>query len=117
MNIIDLSVYKKDDLVITSLTGEEYHIPGNFSTEFYVYLYDSYNKVQKLTKNDFSKAVVAMKGIALEIIKLDKSKEPTMETIEQQFDDFRCLQMLISEMMKYANEVANDPNSESPTLK
>ena len=117
MNIIDLSVFKKEDLVIKSLTGEAYRIPGNFSTEFYINLYDAYNKVQKLTKKDFSQAVKAMKDIALEIIKLDKSKNPTIETIEEQFDDMTVLQLLIGEMMKYADEVTNDPNSQSPTSK
>lgn len=113
-NIIDLSVFLKDDLTIKSLTGEEYHIPGNFSTEFYLKLYNSYGKLNEL-QSDYNKATEFMKTVALSIIQLDHSKSPTMETINEQFNDFNVLKALIEQTMKYADELTNDPNSKSPT--
>lgn len=115
-NIIDLSVYRKEPITIKSLTGDEYNIEGNFSTEFYLYLYDTYSKIQKLQKDDYKKALEVMKELVLEIIKLDRSKSPTKETIKEQFNDFNALMAMISGVMKYANEITSDPNSESPTL-
>lgn len=112
MNIIDLSLLKKDDYVIKAITGEEYHIDGNFSTEFYLTLYDSYQKVENtLKKNDIHAATQLLKEIVLEILKLDETKEVTMDTLKQQkFDSFDVLQYVLSETMKQANKVAQSPN-------
>ncbi|MEA4921388.1 MAG: hypothetical protein VB078_10785 [Clostridiaceae bacterium] len=115
--IIDLSVFQKEDLVIKSLTGEEYHIPGNFSTEFYLYLYNAFTKIQKQKQEDYTEALNLLKSVALEIIKLDKSKNVSMDTIKEQFDDFNVLQALIGQTMQYANEVVSDPTTGSPTSK
>lgn len=113
--IIDLSVFQKEDLVVKSLTGEEYHIPGNISTEFYLYFYNQYDKIQKLNKSDPNQSIQFLKEFALEIIKLDESKSPTMETIDTQFKGFNVLMALVSNVMEYINEITSDPNSKSPT--
>jgi hypothetical protein len=117
MKIVDLSILKKDDFVIKAITGEEYHIDGNFSTEFYLSLYDSYQKVQDSIKNGDNRAATELlKTIALEILKLDTSKEVTMETLKQQkFDSFEVLQYLLTACMNQANKITSDPNSNSPT--
>lgn len=112
MNIVDLSLLKKEDFVIKAITGEEYHIDGNFTTEFYLSLYDSYQEVQKSLKaTDIRSATQLLKEIVLNILKLDGTKEVTMETLKQQkFDSFDVLQYVLSETMKQANKVAQNPN-------
>ncbi|WP_312729409.1 hypothetical protein [Enterococcus sp.] len=116
-NIIDLSVFKKENLTIESMTGEKYIIPGNFSTEFYIYLMGAYERYQKLKKEDYKASMDFMREIALEIIKLDTTKSPTMATIDEQFNDFRAPMALVKGVMDYAVNEANDPLSESPNSK
>lgn len=111
-NIIDLSVFKKEPLTIESMTGETYTIDGNFSTDFYIYLMSAYDKSQALKEKDYKASVALMKEIALEIIKLDKSKKPTMATIDEQFNDFRALMALVKGVMEYAGKEADSPLSE-----
>ena len=113
-NIIDLRVYKKEPLTIESMTGETYTIDGNFSTDFYIYLMSAYEKSQALKNKDYKASIALMKDIALEILKLDKGKKPTMATIDEQFNDFRALMALVKGVMDYAGNEANDPLSESP---
>lgn len=116
-NVIDLRVYKKEPLTIESMTGETYTIDGNFSTEFYIYLMSAYEKTQALKEKDYKASVALMKEIALEILKLDKNKKPTMATIDEQFNDFRALMALVKGVMDYAGDVASDPLPESPKSK
>lgn len=116
-NIIDLSVFKKEPLTIESMTGETYTIDGNFSTDFYIYLMSAYEKTQALKETDYEASVALMKEIALEILKLDKSKNPTMVTIDEQFNDFCALMALVKGVMDYAGDVANSPLSVSPKSK
>lgn len=119
MNVIDLSLLKRDNFTIKAITGEEYIIDGNFTTEFYLTLYDAYQKVQNtLKKDDIHAATKLLKEIVLEILKLDETKEITMETLKQQkFDSFEVLQHVLSATMQQANKVTSDPNSKSPTSK
>lgn len=119
MKIVDLSLLKKEDFVIKTMTGEEYHIDGNFSTEFFLTLYDAYEKVQATIKSkDIRAATELMKDIVVEILKLDPNKEVTRDTLkEQKIDSFEILQYILTATMQQANEVANDPNSESLTSK
>ena len=114
LNIIDLSVLKKDDLIIKSLEGTEYKIKGNFSTEFYLELYNAYQKIQKVGKGNFEKQLQLLKETVLSIIKMDNSKSPTIDTINSEFNDFKALEMCLSATMAYANSIVNDPNSNSP---
>ena len=116
MNIIDLSLLKKEDFVIKAITGEEYRIDGNFTTEFYLTLYDAYQKVGKVMKEDTRAATELLKEIVLEILRLDETKEVTMNTLkEQKFDSFEVLQHVLTAAMEQANEVTQNPNSGSPT--
>lgn len=117
MNIIDLPLLKKDKFTIKAMTGEEYVIDGNFSTDFYLTLYDAYQKVQNtIKKNDIREATQLLKEIVLAILKLDSTKEVTMETLKQQkFDSFEVLQAVLAGTMEQANKVTSDPNSKSPT--
>lgn len=103
-NIIDLTSFKKEDLVIKSMNGTEYTIPGNFASEFFVKLYKTKTNVNKLKNDEFEKAFTILKEWTLELISMDKSKEVTMETINNEFNDFKVLEMLLSSIMKYANE-------------
>ena len=100
---IDLSALKQDDVEIVSLTGTVYTIPGNFSTELFLNLYDTYDEVKKLKETDFREAFAIMKKWALEIISMDKTKKVTMKTIDQEFNDFKVLEMLLTQMMQLAN--------------
>lgn len=113
-NIIDLRVYKKEPLTIESMTGETYTIDGNFSTDFYIYLMSAYDKSQGLREKDYKASVALMREIALEILKLDNSKKPTMATIDEQFNDFRALMALVKGVMDYAGQEASSPLSKSP---
>lgn len=116
MNIIDLSLLQKDNFKIKAMTGEEYVIDGNFSTDFYLTLYDAYQKVQNKKKDDIHEATQLLKEIVLEILKLDSTKEVTMETLKQQkFDSFEVLQAVLAGTMEQANKVTSDPNSKSLT--
>lgn len=118
MKIVDLSVIKKEDFVIKTVTGEEYHIDGNFSTEFFLTLYEAYQKVQSVIKQDVRAATELMKDIVAQILSLDPDKEVTKDTLkEQKIDNFEMLQLILVSTMQQANEVANSKNSESPTSK
>lgn len=118
MKIVDLSVLRKEDFVIKTVTGDEYHIDGNFSTEFFLTLYEAYQKVQSTIKEDMRAATELMKDIVVQILNLDPDKEVTKETLkEQKIDNFEMLQLILVSTMQQANEAANNPNSESPTSK
>lgn len=101
---IDLSSLKKEDVDIVSLTGTTYTIPGNFSSELFVSLYDTYAELKELKENDIKRAFEMLKGWALAIISMDKSKDVTMETVEREFNDFRVLEMLLTNLLQMANE-------------
>lgn len=100
---IDLSSLRQDDIEIVSLTGTVYTIPGNFSTELFLKLYETYDQVKTLKETDYREAFNLLKRWALEIIMMDKSKKPTMKTIESEFNDLRVLELLLTQMMQYAN--------------
>lgn len=101
---IDLSGLYKEDIEIVSLTGTTYIIPGNFSSELFVNLYDTYAELKKLKAKDIKRAFEMMKRWALAIISMDKSKDVSMETVEQEFNDFRVLEMLLTNLLSMANE-------------
>ncbi len=115
MKIVDLSLLRKEDFVIKAITGQEYHIDGNFNTDFYLDLYNSYQKVQDVIKGgDIKAATALLKEIAIMILKLDTTKEVTEETLkEQKFDSFEVLQFLLSATMEQANQVTANPNFKS----
>lgn len=118
MKIVDLSLLKKEDFTIKMPTGEEYTIDGNFTTEFYLDLYDSYQKVNDLVKDDIHSAVKLLKEIVVKILSLDVNKEVTTETLKKhKIDNFEMLQSVLIAAMEQANEVTSDPNSKSPTSK
>lgn len=119
MKIVDLSLLKKDDFVIKTMTGEEYNIDGNFTTDFFLTLHDAYEKVQTtMKKNDIRAATELMKDIVIEILSLDPEKEVTRDTLKtQKIDSFEVLQLILTSTMQQANEVTNDPNCVSPTSK
>ena len=118
-NLIDLSIYRKDPIVIKSLTGEEYTIDGNFSTDFYINLWAMYDKMQSLKSDDYTTSITLVKQMALEIIKLDTTKDPapTMDTINEQFNDVKALTALVQGVMAAANEAVENPTSKSPKSK
>lgn len=101
---IDLSGLYKEDIEIVSLTGTTYTIPGNFSSELFVNLYETHGDLKKLKETDVKKAFELMKKWTLQIISLDKSKEVSMETVDREFNDFRTMEMLLSNLMAMANE-------------
>lgn len=101
---IDLSSLKKEDVDIVSLAGTTYTIPGNFSSELFVSLYDTYTELKELKENDIKRAFEMMKEWALAIISMDKSKDVSMETVEREFNDFRALEMLLTNLLQMANE-------------
>ena len=117
MKIVDLSLLKKEDIQIKAVTGEEYNIDGNFSTEFYLALYDAYETVQEASaKQDIHKATSLLKDIVLAILRLDPMKQDiTLDTLrEQKFDSFEVLQAVLAVAMEAANKAITDPNSQSP---
>ena len=67
-------------------------------------LYDTYARLKKLKNTDVKKAFQMMKEWALAIISLDKSKQVSMETVEREFNDFRVLEALLTQLMQMANE-------------
>ena len=102
--VIDLSGFRKEDIEIVSLTGTKYTIPGNFSSELFINLYDTYGELKQLKTRDVKQAFQLLKEWALAIISLDKSQTSTMETVEREFNDFRVLEQLLTQLMQYANE-------------
>lgn len=101
---IDLSGLYREDIEIVSLTGNTYTIPGNFASELFVNLYDTYGELKELKSKDIKRAFELMKEWALTIISMDKSKQVSMETIEREFNDFKVLEMLLTNLLKMANE-------------
>lgn len=101
---IDLSGLKKEDIEIVSLTGNTYTIPGNFSSELFINLYETYDELKKLKSKDIKRAFEMMKEWALAIISMDKSKQVSMETVEREFNDFKVLEMLLTNLLSMANE-------------
>lgn len=102
-NLIDLSGYKKEDIIIKSLTGTEYTIPGNFASEFFIKIYKTKTNVNKLKEQEFEKAFQILKEWTLELISLDKTKTVSMETIENEFNDFKVLEILLTNIMQCIN--------------
>ncbi|MBE7004168.1 MAG: hypothetical protein E7425_07785 [Ruminococcaceae bacterium] len=101
---IDLSGLKKDDIEIVSLTGHTYTIPGNFSSELFIELYKTYDELKALKNTDIERAFAMLKEWALAIISMDKSQQVSMETVEREFNDFKVLEMLLTNLLKMAND-------------
>ena len=101
---IDLSGLYKEDIEIVSLTGNTYTIPGNFSSELFVNLYETYEELKALKDTDIKRAFEMLKEWALAIISMDKSQQVSMETVEREFNDFKVLEMLLTNLLKMANE-------------
>lgn len=101
---IDLSGLYKEDIEIVSLTGSTYTIPGNFSSELFVNLYETYEELKALKDTDIKRAFEMLKEWALAIISMDKSQQVSMETVELEFNDFKVLEMLLTNLLKMANE-------------
>ena len=101
---IDLSGLKKEDIEIVSLTGNVYTIPGNFSSELFVNLYETYGELKALKETDIKRAFQMLKEWALAIISMDKSKTVDMETVRREFNDFKVLEMLLTQLLAMAND-------------
>lgn len=101
---IDLSGLKKEDIEIVSLTGNTYTIPGNFSSELFVNLYETYEELKALKATDIKRAFEMLKKWALAIISMDKSQHVSMETVEREFNDFKVLELLLTNLLEMANE-------------
>ena len=101
---IDLSGLKKEDIEIVSLTGNVYTIPGNFSSELFVNLYETYGELKALKETDIKRAFEMLKEWALAIISIDKSQQVSMDTVEREFNDFKVLEMLLTQLLAMAND-------------
>ena len=113
--IIDLSIYKKEDLEIKSLKGTTFIIPGNFTTEFYINLLDKFEKIKKKnSKTNPLEYIKLAEGLALDILSLDKTKTVTIDTVKEEFSDIYALSALINSVMSYVGEIDNDPLHNAP---
>jgi uncharacterized protein Yka (UPF0111/DUF47 family) len=129
LKIIDSSIYQKEDILIKSITGEEYIIPGNLSTEFYIEFMVFFQNVtelaseaDKLLKKKASKTVakeiteiekqvdLLKKEIVLKILQQDKSKTITMETIDKQFNNKNAIDDILNGVSAHVAEINADPN-------
>ncbi len=107
--IVDLSVLIKEPLIFKDIRGDEYKIEGSISTEFVIKLTKYAEDIRKL-RNE-ADALGKMKELVIDILNMDKTKKVDMDLINERFDDIRFLKIIIQEMMKHVQDIANDPNS------
>lgn len=110
--IVDLGVFVKEPLVFKGTDGQEYRIPGEISTEFVIRLSHYSQEIQNI--KDEVEALEKMKLLVIDILNLDKSKNVTLDYLQQHFDNIQMLKVIISETMKHVQGIAQDPNSNSP---
>lgn len=110
--IIDLSIFEKESLIFATKTGDKFEIPGELSTRFVIKL----SKLQeKLTKvKDEEESFELLQQIVVDILSLDQTKEIDLDYVKVNFDDVRVLKHIFGCMLRHIQEIASDPNSNSP---
>lgn len=113
--IIDLSVIQQEPLIFKVPNGDEFIVPGEVSTGFVMKMNKMYEDMHKEDIDDMDKLKM-MKQIVIEILKLDKNNEITvnMKYIDENLDDIRYLQAIIEAMSKHITEIQSDENLNSP---
>lgn len=140
MEILDTSVFVKDDFSFKSLNGTEYIINGNLSTEFYMFMLDMLYSIQTI-EDEEKKAVIAfnelkdedktpaeklklqkiklanqastlklLKDFCFKLISLDKTKKVTKQTVDDEFDNFQLLYSLFGKVITMLTSQVNNPN-------
>lgn len=110
--IVDLSVLVRESLIFRDATGEEYTIPGEVDLNFVIKLNAYFEQVEKI-KNEAA-AIIKAQELVVDILNLDKTKNITLDFVKERFNDVRLIRAIIENMINFINEIASDPNSDSP---
>lgn len=119
--ILDLSIFKPENIQIMAQTGEEYNIPGNSITTDFVLAFQSKAQDIAAAENaqDYQKAMDLLKEGVLSILKLDPTKQDiTIDTLlEQQFDSIPMLMAVLNFIGKAIKNISSSPLPKSPKSK
>lgn len=110
--IVDLGLLVRDPLIFRDTKGEEYTIPGEVDLGFVMKLMAFQEKMPQI-KSEIE-SIRKGQEMVVDILSLDKSKNITLELVQEKFNDLRYIKAVIGEMMKFIHEIAQDPNSNSP---
>lgn len=99
---IDLSGFKKEDIEVVSLSGKSYIVPGNFSAEFTVKVYDTFKELKEAEeKEDIISSYEILKKWIYEFINIGDNKI-TMEEVTKEFGDDRLMKKLLETVFELA---------------
>jgi len=110
--IVDLGLLVREPLIFRDTKGDEYTIPGEVDLGFVMQLYAYHEQISQMKSE--TEAIKKGQEIVVDILNLDKSKNITFEFVKDRFNDIRYIKAVIGEMMKFIQEIAQDPNSNSP---
>lgn len=140
MEILNTSIFRKDDFCFESLRGTKYTVSGHLSTDFYLYMMEAlntiktieaeenkiierfnnlpeaertiaeWNKVNKLKISNQATVFTLLKDFAYRLVSLDKSKEVTPETIADEFDNYELLITLFGKVIELLTMAVTNPN-------
>ena len=112
-NILDLSVLVREPLTIKNAPdGASYIIPGEVSTKFVIKMSSHYQEAQKI--KDEKEALEKLKSLVVEILNLDKTKNVTLEHVEEHFDNIEVLKAIVEATFNHIRKITSDPNLNSP---
>lgn len=110
--IIDLSIFEQEPLIFKTKKGDKFEIPGELSTKFVIKLSKFKEKIDKV--KDEEESFELLQQTVVDILNLDKSKNVDLAYVQDNFDDVRVLKHIFQCTMEHIQEIAQDPNLNSP---
>lgn len=121
--ILDYRCFIKDNLLVSlpKLNEQKYNIEvfnldTNFSVRFFMQLTVTNQEINKQSV-DADRIMELLKAMAVEILNLDKSKNITLQYVNDHFNDFNLLKRLYNIILKHSNELYNDDLYRLPDIK
>ncbi len=100
-NIIDLAAFQPETLDIKLKSGTVYSIPASVSVQTMTKIMNLQKKAQGIT--DPFDSFNILFNMAYEILSLDKTKEVTMDLVQNDFDDLILLRKFIAIFDEFMN--------------
>lgn len=107
-NIIDLNTIVKEDLEFKLLDGKIIKVPGELSTKFVLELTALQEKAQKA--NGFEDELNVLIDMTTLVLSQDKKANITREYVQENLNDLKIMQLIITSAVEHIENIANDKN-------